>query len=220
MKKISIWIFLFSFLSVSVRNLIADRDPMALLELSLWPHQIGICDVACVGTVLSSNDIGHADLAVEDILWGNMPSTNITVENVYPYSADFFEYHQQERYLVFAFTNNWWANTSHDDTEYERLGNYLSVTSRPPGNVVFDNYRTMYPYYTVIPFSLINENGSNRWNTTRTLVTNLMTMARIRNDGQSVREIIDSLVEMGQRNSGLSPTVWNQLWMYKGVQQW
>lgn len=38
MKKISIWICLFSFLSVCVHNLIADSDPMALLELSLWPQ--------------------------------------------------------------------------------------------------------------------------------------------------------------------------------------
>lgn len=39
---------------------------------------------------------------------------------------------QGERYLVCAFTNNWWANMSRGDTDFERLSNYLSVTGAVP----------------------------------------------------------------------------------------
>ena len=107
------------------------------------------------------------------------------------------------------------ANQSWDDTYYERLCRYLSITSCPPGHAVFDGYRTMFPPFTAIPFSKINHNGSNYWPRTRALVTNLVGIARIRNDEQLMRHTITNLIGGGWANSGLPEVIWNQLWRYK-----
>ena len=226
MQKPSVPTIIIASLLLFARNGRAnDESPYAIVELSLLPHQAGICDIiftgtAMDGTIVSNAEECAADFLVDEVLWGHHNSTSITVRSLpqeltshaYP-----FAFVSGERYLVCAFTNNWWADESQDDTYYQRLCNYLSVTSSPPGNAVFDGYRTMLPRFTAIPFGKINCDGSNYWPRTRTLVTNLVEMARIRRDEQAVKGLVLSLIDAGQRNSGLPPLIWNQLWRYKTV---
>ncbi|MBQ6923273.1 MAG: hypothetical protein IJQ73_01395 [Kiritimatiellae bacterium] len=200
-----------------------DESPYTIVELSLLPHQAGICDLIFTGTAIDGTTVSNseecaADFLVDEVLWGHHNSTIINVRSLpqeltshaYP-----FTFVSGERYLVCAFTNNWWAGESQDDTYDQRLCNYLSVTSSPPGNAVFDGYRTMLPRFTAIPFSKINCDGSNYWPVTRALVTNLVDIARVRGDEQLMRHTITSLVEIGWAKSGLPEVIWNQLWRYK-----
>lgn len=224
MSKFSILTFLvISILLLASNGLANDESPYAVVELSLLPHQTGICDViftgtAIDGTIVSNNEECAADFVVDDVLWGRVTSSNITVrslpreETSYAYP---FTFVAGERYLVCAFTNNWWANQSWDDTYYERLCGYLSITSSPPGNMLFDEYRTMLPRFTAIPFSKINFNGSNYWYATRALVTNLVDIARVRGDEQLMRQTITNCVGNGWAKSGLPPVIWKHLWSYK-----
>lgn len=217
-----------SFLTLSIILLVGDgrandESPVAIAELSLLPHQAGICDLIFAGTtidgtIVSNNEECAADFVVDDVLWGHVNSSNITIRSVsreYTTYGMPFDFAPNERYLVCAFTNNWWANESLDDTYYERLYHYLSVTSSPPEHAVFDGYRTMLPRYTAIPFSRINYNGSNYWTATRSLITNLVDIARVRQDEQLMRHTITNIIGVGQSKSGLPAVIWNQLWMYK-----
>ena len=219
-------LFLFSAAIFLFANngMATDVDSNAIVEISLLPHQTGICDLIFTGTVIdgttvSNNEETAARFAVDDVLWGQVNSSNITVRSIsrkYMFTMHPFGYVSGERYLVCAFTNNWWANQSMNDTFYERLwAGYLSVTSAPPGNAVFDGYRTMYPRYTAIPFSQINYNGSNYWPVTRTLVTNLVNITRVQGDRQLMLQTITNIVGNGWAKSGLSPIIWNYFQLYK-----
>lgn len=202
--------------SVFSQVAIANSDtPLDMLTISLLPHQAGVCDLICAGTVLSTNGEDAAQFAVDDILWGYVNASNIIVRSIYP--MDGFEFKLNERYLLCAFTNNWWANDNPLDSDVgeERLLNYLTATSRPPERMVFDDYRTIYPHETVIPFSQINCNGRNYWAATRTFITNLVDIARIRCDEQLMRQTITNLVETRGANSGISPFILRNLWLYK-----
>ena len=205
---------------------IADESPSSLHRISLLPHQAGICDIIFAGTILSTNFTVQspayrylkspaAEFAVDDVLWGTLASSNIVVGSVYPSDGD--DFMAGERYLVCAFTNNWWANTSRDDRVYNRLWNYLSVTGAPPGNAVLDGYRTIYPHYSVIPFSQINYGGTNRWDATRALVTNLVHIARVRRDDELMRKTIKTILNDRQNTNGLPTRVIRQLAYYEGL---
>lgn len=224
MSKLSVLTVVFASLLLLAQSGRANEEsPYAIVELSLLPHQTGICDLIFTGTAIEGTTVSNseecaADFRVDEVLWGHYNSTSINVRSLpqeltshaYP-----FTFVPGERYLVCAFTNNWWAGQSLDDTYYERLSRYLSVTSCPPGKAVFDGYRTMLPRFAAIPFNQINYCGSNYWPRTRTLVTNLVDMARIRGDEQAVKRLVLSLIDAGQRNSGLPPLIWRHLWMYK-----
>jgi hypothetical protein len=200
---------------------IANSDtPLDMLTISLLPHQAGVCDLICAGTVLSTNGEESADFAVDDVLWGRVTASNITVRSIYP--LDGFKYKLNVRYLLFAFTNNWWAsdNSPFSEVGEEKLFNHLCATNQLPAMMVFDGYRTIYPRDTAIPFDLINFNGSNYWTATRALVTNLVDIARIRHDKQLMRQTITDIAEGGWANSGLSPFIWNRLWLYKFFRDW
>ena len=207
------------FLTALIFSLFAMANsdtPLDMLTISLLPHQAGVCDLICTGTVLSTNGEDAAQFAVDDILWGYVNTSNINVRSIYPMNG--FEFRLNERYLLCAFTNNWWAtdNPLDSDVGEERLLNYLTATSRPPERMVFEGYRTIYPHDTVIPFNLINYGGSNYWTATRSLVTNLVDIARIRQDEQLMRHTITNLIGVGWAKSGLPEVIWNQLWIYKG----
>ncbi len=223
MHRLTILALLATFLLSCANSMARDESPYTISELSMLPHQAGTCDliftgVVIDGTIVSNNEECAAEFAVDDVLWGHVNSSTITVRSISwkdLYDLHPFGYVSGERYLVCAFTNNWWASQSWNDTYRERLYGYLSVTSTPPGNAVFHGYRTMCPRYTAIPFSKINYKGSNYWPATRALVTNLVEMARIRGDRQAVRDKLTAIIEMGQVNSGLSPRIWNDLWRYR-----
>ena len=203
---------------------IADESPSSLHRISLLPHQAGICDIIFAGSILSTNFTVQspayrylkspaAEFAVDDVLWGTLASSNIVVGSVYPSEVDNFM--PGERYLVCAFTNNWWANMSRGDTDFERLSNYLSVTGAPPGNAVLDGYRTIYPHYSVIPFNRIDYNGTNHWEAARTLVTNLIHIARVRRDDQLMRKTITEVISDRRNTNGLPFGITHQLILYK-----
>ena len=218
-------LFLFSaaIFLFSNNGMATDVDSNAVVEICLLPHQAGICDLIFTGTVVDGSIVSNdeecaAGFAVDDVLWGRVISSNITVRSIswkYMPNARPFGYVSGERYLVCAFTNNWWANQSMNDMYYDRLWGYLSVTSAPPGNAVFDDYRTMFPRYTAIPFSQINYNGSNYWPVTRALVTNLVNITRVQGDKQLMLQTITNIVGNGWVKSGLSPIIWNYLQLYK-----
>ena len=216
-------ILLSAILLCSQDGTATDVDAHAIVEICLLPHQTGICDVIFTGTVadgtvVSNDEECAAGFTVDDVLWGHVNSSNITVRSIarnYMPNARPFGYVSGERYLVCAFTNNWWASQTMNDMYYDRLWGYLSVTSAPPGNAVFDDYRTMFPRYTAIPFSQINYNGSNYWPTTRALVTNLVDIARVQGDNQLMRQTITNIVGNGWAKSGVSPVIWSYLQMYK-----
>ena len=48
-------------------------------ELSIFPHSLCNSDFICTGTPTSTNDGHSAEFAVDEILWGSSPSTNITI---------------------------------------------------------------------------------------------------------------------------------------------
>ena len=201
----------------------AEESSIGVTMLSQLPHQAGICDLIFAGTtidgtIVSTNGECAADFIVEDVLWGHVNSSNITVRSLSRKYTDYiyqFAFAPNERYLVCAFTNNWWANQSWGDTYFQRLFHGLSITSCPPGNAVFDSYRTMYPPFTVIPFSQINFEGSNYWPVTRALVTNLVDIVRIRGDEDLLRQTITNIVGGGWAKSGLPPFIWNNVLDYK-----
>lgn len=204
-------------------GMVIDITHATVKRLSLLPHQAGICDLIFLGTTIAGTIVTNqeecaADFVVDDVLWGHVNSSNITIRSLpkrYVPPLFPFEFSQNERYLVCAFTNNWWANQSDGDMYYQRIGNNLSITSCPPGKAVFDGYRTMYPYFTMIPFSQINYNGSNYWPTTRAYITNLVHVARISHDAQLMRQTIVTTVEAGWAKSELPPIIWDHLWDYK-----
>lgn len=211
-RRVTLLLAAFAFSQIAIAN---SDTPLDMLTISLLPHQAGVCDLICAGTVLSTNGDDAVQFVVDDILWGYINSSNINVRSIYP--RDGFEFRINERYLLCAFTNNWWANDNPQASEVgeERLFNYLCATSRPPEGMVFDCYRTMYPRYTMIPFNQINSNGSNYWAATRAFVTNLVDIARVRCDEQLMRQTITNLVETRGANSGLSPVILRYLWLYR-----
>ena len=204
MDGITLKIALSFLLLLGADRAVADKSGMWIVEVSQLPHQAGICDVIFAGTVLSTNytdkspistslELPAAEFAVDDVIWGTITSSNVTVGCIYPH--DGFAFQRGERYLVCAFTNNWWADMGRFDTDYERLSDYLSVTGRPPRNAVFNDYRTMFPRDTAIPFRYLDYKGTNRWEATRDLVTNLVHIARVRRDDQLMRETIKTIID-------------------------
>ncbi|MBQ6925538.1 MAG: hypothetical protein IJQ73_12935 [Kiritimatiellae bacterium] len=223
MIKLSFNAFIFILLGYCVSIGLAEESAIGMTMLSQLPHQAGICDLIFAGTtiegtIVSNNEECAADFVVDDVLFGSTNSSNITVRSLSRKYTDYiyqFAFAPNERYLVCAFTNNWWGNQGWGDTYFQRLSHGLSITSSPPGNAVFDSYRTMYPPFTVIPFRQINFEGSNYWPVTRALVTNLVDIVRIRGDEDLLRQTITNLVGGGWAKSHLPPVIWDSLLWYK-----
>ncbi len=60
---------------------IVDYDLYVFRQLCLTPHQVGISDLICTGQVLSTNDGHSAEIAVNEVVWGSVVSSNITIRN-------------------------------------------------------------------------------------------------------------------------------------------
>ena len=164
-------------------------------ELCIFPHSICIADFICTGTPVSTNDGHSAELAVEEILWGAAPSTNITIRQLIPVGGNlYFKY--GEKYLVCAFTNNWWSMSREDgfDVDYT-LSQCVTATNRPPNNAVFEDYVLMEDDRSVIPFSAINEGGTNYWDVVRTFATNIINIAKREGDDDKVRQAVVSIID-------------------------
>ena len=53
-------------------------------ELTIFPHSLCIADFICTGTPTSTNGGYSAEFAVDEILWGSAPSTNVTIRRDMP----------------------------------------------------------------------------------------------------------------------------------------
>ncbi len=62
--------------------------PLAIIrrpdELCIFPHSLCISDFIGTGTPTSTNDGHSIEFAVDEVLWGEAPSTNITVRERMP----------------------------------------------------------------------------------------------------------------------------------------
>ena len=171
---------------------IYEHDPYFFRPLRLLPHQTGVCDLICTGQVLSTNDGHSAEVAVDEVVWGSAATSNITVRHVYyGRPGDKLLFKNGHRYLLFAFTNNWWTNKRNPDVSaFHSLYEYLPPTQRPQNNAVFSDYRLMDPLACAIDFSLIDYDGTNHWDATRTFITNFTYIARQRHDLGAARDMI------------------------------
>ena len=186
-----------------------------LAKLCVFPHLVGISDFICSGTAVSTNDGFSADFAVDEILWGNPSSpTNVHIRNLTPqFGIDFLP---GEKYLVFAFTNNWWFGGRESYRQsFVSLSHFLPATNRPPSGACFDDYRIIEKHRCAIPFRLINYGGTNYWGGTRTIITNLIDVGRIQCDEGRVREIIESIIHDENNLRQLPLYVRRQMILYK-----
>ncbi len=184
-------------------------------KLCVFPHLIGIADFICRGTAVSTNDGFSADFAVDEILWGEPPSTtNVLIKNLTPQFGISFQ--PGDKYLICAFTNNWWFGGRENYRQsFITLSHFLPATNRPSSNACFDDYRIIDKSKGVIPLRFIDYGGTNYWEGTRTLITNLINVGRIQCDEGAVREIVESIVN-DRGNSRMLPLfVQRQMILYK-----
>ena len=165
-------------------------------ELCVFPHSLCISDFICTGTPISTNDGLSAEFAVDEILWGTAPSTNITIRDKIPEGGN-LPFQFGERYLVCAFTNDWWSMLREDctyDIDYI-LSQCVTETNRPPNNAVFNDYVILEGRLSVIPFSYINYGGTNYWDQVRTFATNIIDIAKHEGDDDKVRNATISIID-------------------------
>lgn len=199
-------------------NAIVDYAPGVFEQIEFLPHVIGVCDIICTGEVLSTNDGHSAKLAVDEILWGHLPSTNILIRNVYThFMNDRISVEPSHRYLVCAFTNNWWGDEfkPNEEKAFIALYEYLSPTSRPPDNAVFGDYRLMSDVGSVIDFDLLEYDGTNYWDATRSFITNFVDLARIQNNPAVAHDRIYEITRSRDLLSRLPKVLRSQLRRYK-----
>ena len=184
-------------------------------KLCLFPHLVGIADFICSGTALSTNDGFSAGFAIDEILWGiPPPTTNVTIRNL----TQRFGLNCQpgERYLLCAFTNNWWAGGREGYRQsFLTLSHYLPATNRPSSSIFSDDYRIIDKNRCMIPFRFLDYGGTNYWEGTRTLITNLIDIGRIQCDEGKVRAIVESIVNDVSNSRRLPVFVQKQMILYK-----
>ena len=164
-------------------------------DLCTFPHSLCIADFICTGTPTSTNDGRSAEFAVDEILWGTAPSTNITIRELITYGGS-LPFQLGEKYLVCAFTNNWWDGgwEERDCVDYT-LSQCVTETNRPPNNAIFDDYVIMETSRSVIPFRYFNYGGTNYWNQVRTFATNIIDIAKHEGNDDKVRNATISNID-------------------------
>ena len=152
------------------------------------PRVFGVCDLVCAGLVTSTNDGLSANLAIDDIAWGHAASSNITIRSVAERKK--LDLCPGHRYMVCAFTNNWWhaSGSWFEDPVY--LNKYLSPTSLPPDRVFFDDYRIPLVDFAVVDFKYIDYDGTNYWGGLRSFITNFTYTARVLQDKDVADEVV------------------------------
>ena len=170
--------------------------PELRMQVELLPHQIAVCDFICAGIVLSTNDGYSASLAVQEVVWGQTPTSNILVRCVDP--AEPTGFLLNNKYLVAAYTNNWWTRKTHGRVDYltETIlatFDYNTPTSRPPDNAVFDDFRILSGRASTLNFDKIVVGGTNYWENMRTFITNFIDIAKIQRDETKVHKVVYDL---------------------------
>ncbi len=191
-----------------------DLDSSFYSQLELFPHQVAVCDLICTGMVLSTNDGWSACFSVDEILWGHVSSTNITLRCVDTHRDTNFLH--QGRYLILAFTNNWWTGDGFiENKSFAHLYDYITPTSRPSSCAVFDDYRILSPRGGAISFEHIIFGGMNYWEGTRTFITNFNDIARIQHSERNAYVKFYYLNSDTNLLSTLPVKLGRQLFMYK-----
>jgi hypothetical protein len=128
-----------------------------------------------------------------------------------------YKFQLGERYLVCAFTNNWWAVGPEDYFYYTEyiLSQCVTETNRPPTNAVFDKYGVLDNRRGVIPFRHINYGGTNYWDAVRTLATNIIDIAKHEGNDDKVRNKVLSILADPQKCNQLPMPIVRQLLLYK-----
>jgi hypothetical protein len=175
------------------RTVTATWPPHYYRYIAILPHLVGIADVIFTGTPVATNGDASAEFIVDDVIWGGVSATNITIRDLSPY--DNYPYILGEKCLVGAFTNDWWRGFKNGYYGHgDALLHYVPATNRPPDGRVFDDYVLFCRDSNVIPLSRFEDRGTNYWEGTRILITNLIDIGRIQCDEGKVREIVESVV--------------------------
>ena len=191
-------------------------------ELSIFPHSLCNSDFICTGTPTSTNDGHSAEFAVDEILWGSSPSTNIIIR-YFVEPEERYKFQLGERYLVCAFTNDWWAigrgklvdhSTYHYYTSFI-LSQCVTETNRPPDNAVFDDYVVLDNRLSSISFKDINYGGTNYWDLVRTFTTNIIDIAKREGDYDKVGNTTISIVNDPQKFRRFPSHIRRHLRLYK-----
>lgn len=149
-----------------------------------FPHQITVADMICTGTVLTNNR-DHAVLSIEELFWGNTPSSNITVRILQ--NDDSPAFIEDDRYLVFAYTNNWWGSSKVWlgyiwDTANEHLLKPRPYNGSTNASSFFDDYMIMNSSQSVINIKSLRTGETNYWPATRKFIVDFIRISRILND--------------------------------------
>ena len=196
-------------------DVILELTPTDIEQIMCPPHQIAVCDLICTGTITSTNDGYSAVMAVDEILWGTVASSNITVR----YLADSTPIHvnRNAKYLIMAFTNDWWFCQStwdtREDPTFEYLYDYLTPTSRPPSGAVFDDCRIMTSR-SIFDFNRIERAETNYWPEVRTFITNYLEIAKIQHDEKKAHAFIYSLFNDPNAKHLLPPPLFPETYLY------
>ena len=191
-----------------------------------FPHQVAVSDLICTGTVVTTNDGRSAEFVVDEVLWGQVASSNITIRRVgewqdweNPSNSVFFS--GLGRYLVLAYTNNWWSKCGSWESSCEhesviQLYDYITSTSRPPDHAVFEGYCIPDILNNMISFDDdIIVGGTNYWVGTRMFITNFNDIARIQHDELKAYEWFYNLNSNTNMLKILPPRIKRILWGYK-----
>jgi hypothetical protein len=181
--------------------------------ISIFPHLVGIADVIFTGTPVATNGSDSADFIVDEVVWGNVTGTNITVQDFSPYYNP--AYHLGEKYLVGAFTNDWWMGKRCAFGPNSELLHFLPATNRPPDGRLLDGYMLVEREQSALPFRLLSDGGTNYWEATRALITNLIDIGRIQCDEAKVRETVISITDDRNNSRKLPSRIRRKLLLYR-----
>jgi hypothetical protein len=198
-----------------IEDAIVEHEPTQFFPVELMPHQVAVSDLICTGRVLSTNDGRSVEFAIDDLVWGTPPSTNITIKRIISNVSPIPTFRQDHRYLVFAFTNNWWTGKYAMEKGFINLYEYLSPTSRPPDLALYDEYRIMDDWESVIDFEWLDYNGTNFWEATRTFITNFNNLARVRQDPQGAMNLVYETLTNREARMRMPGVVLSKLRKYK-----
>lgn len=190
-------------------------DNAATDRFSIFPHSLCNSDFICTGTPISTNNESSTEFAVDEILWGTAPSTNVTMRYFFR-PEERYRFQLGERYLVCAFTNNWWTGVR-DDSFYAEyiLSRCVTETNRPPNNAVLDGYYILDDRRSVIPFSQINYGGTNYWDAVRTFATNIIDIAKHKGDDKKVVQLAISILDDPDKSSKFPKRIIRNLAIYE-----
>ena len=201
--------------TLGVRTAIAEWNlPLHYSFISIFPHLVGIADIIFTGTPVATNDYGSAEFAVDDVIWGSVSETNITVRDFAPDPHD-LPYRLGEKYLVGAFTNDWWTERLYYYGPNRELLHFVPATNQSPTGLFLDDFRLVDRFSSAIPLSHFVDNGTNYWEGTRALITNLIDVGRIQCDEGKVKEIVESIVHDVSNSRRLPTFVRRQMILYK-----